>query len=28
LRTVGYKLHAIGPMSIDDTDELYCVREH
>ena len=28
LRTLGYKLHAIGPMSIDDTDELYCVREH
>jgi FkbM family methyltransferase len=28
LRTLGYKLHAIGPKSIDDTDELYCVKEH
>ncbi len=27
LRTLGYRLHAIGPMSIDDTDELYCVKE-
>jgi FkbM family methyltransferase len=28
LRTLGYKLHAIGPRSIEDTDELYCVKEH
>jgi hypothetical protein len=28
LRTFGYKLHAIGPRPIDDTDELYCVKEH
>ena len=26
LRSFGYKLHAIGPRSIDDTDELYCVK--
>jgi hypothetical protein len=25
LRTLGYKLHAIGPKSIDETDELCCV---
>jgi FkbM family methyltransferase len=28
LRSLGYELHAIGPRSIDDTDELYCVKEH
>jgi FkbM family methyltransferase len=26
LRTFGYELHAIGSRSIDDTDELYCVK--
>jgi FkbM family methyltransferase len=26
LRTLGYDLHAIGPRSIDDTDELCCVQ--
>jgi FkbM family methyltransferase len=28
LRTLGYKLHAIGPRSIEDTDELYCIKGH
>jgi len=27
LRTLGYKLNAIGAVPIDETDELYCVRE-
>ena len=27
LRSLGYRLHAIGPRSIEDTDELYCVKE-
>jgi FkbM family methyltransferase len=27
LRTLGYKLNAIGTRSIDETDELYCVKE-
>jgi FkbM family methyltransferase len=27
LRTLGYKLNAIGSRSIDDTDELYCFKE-
>jgi FkbM family methyltransferase len=28
LRSFGYKLRAIGPRSIDETDELYCVKEN
>ena len=28
LRNFGYGLHAIGSRSIDDTDELYCVKEN
>jgi FkbM family methyltransferase len=27
LRSLGYRLRAIGPRSIEDTDELYCVKE-
>ena len=27
LRSLGYKLRPIGPRSIEDTDELYCVKE-
>jgi FkbM family methyltransferase len=28
LRSLGYSLHAIGPRSIDETDEMYCVKDH
>ncbi len=27
LRTLGYKLNAIGPRSIEETDELYCFKQ-
>ena len=27
LRSLGYQLHAIGTKSVEDTDELYCVKE-
>jgi len=28
LRSLDYSLHAIGPRSIDETDEMYCVKDH